>query len=138
MYPLGFESITELLSGRTPSVAVGTLPLEVRRYFGRSHDIVYLSSESAAHILEQHGDHIEAQDLLRIPKILETGLWISEKQRPEWCSVFHYSSQSQDRFVAAVKVTKDRRECFLTTLHRAKKRQIRSKMRRGDVLRSHW
>ena len=138
MYPLSPEDLRDLMSGRMPRLAVGTLPLEVRRHFGRSEDKVFLSSESVVHILEKHGEHIGYEELLLIPKILEAGLWIGEFNRPEWCSASLFLEDENRRLLAAIKVTKDRRESFVATLHQAKPRQIRSKMRRGIILRQHW
>lgn len=138
MYPLTLENIIELISHKRPQVSVGTLPLEVRKHFGRSHDVVVLSAESAKHILTEHGEHIGHPELLKIPQVLEKGMWISENDRPEWCIASFFEQNTGTRFLAAIKVTKDRKECFLASFYKVQKRQIRSKMKRGHVLRNHW
>ena len=135
-YPVNSADIDELTAHRRPQLAVGTIPHEVKIYFRCSKDVVYLSSESAVHILERHGDHIGKSEFLKLPAILERGLWIAD--RPECCSVSFHDQDLGRRYIAAVKVTKDRSRSYLTTLHFGQVRQVRALMRRGPLLRKHW
>ncbi|WP_368465714.1 hypothetical protein [Hoeflea sp. TYP-13] len=101
---------------------------------GAQLDLVYLSSASLEHILEKHGD-VEMLDLLVLPKLLETGLWIGD--RPNTCSIAFQHPDDGNRYISAIKSAADGYEHYITTFHRCGKRQTKSLLKRGPVLRKH-
>lgn len=131
-----YESdLIELLNGRRLEIEVGTIPTEARSYLGCSRDTIFLSQHSLKHIFRNHGDHISAKEITLIPTILMRGMWLSDK-RPNFVIV---SSVLEDiRFKAAIKTTEDRRRNYISTFHRTAKRQTKSLVGRGNVLRPAW
>ena len=124
-----------LLTRQRPEIEVGTLPHEVRKYFSCSRDTVFLSKESLRHIFERHGDHVQLSEILLTPKILREGLWLAD-HRPEHCIV---SCQvNEHRYKLVVKVTKDRRRCYVVTFHRTAKRQTKALLKKSRILRIAW
>lgn len=129
------SDLVDLLAGRRPELEVATLPIEVRKYLGCSRDTVFLSKESAEHILMKHGDHITNGDLKLLPLLLFQGLWLSD-DRPTH-AVLSCEHQHK-RYKSVIKVTNDRRRTYVKTLHRTARRQTRALMRKGNVLRNAW
>lgn len=126
----------ELLAGRRPEIEVGSLPLEVRKYFQCSRDTIFLTTESARHIIKKHGDHLGFGQLYLIPSALRMGLWIAD--RASSCAITYQEESSGQRFIGAVKITNDRTRTFLTTFHFGSDRQTKSILKRGAPLRPHW
>ena len=127
--------LIDLLAGRKPEVEVGVLPHEVRNYLGCSRDTVYLTQHSLLHILQRHGDHVAPEDIRLAPEVMMRGLWLSD-DRPNFAVVSCLVDEL--RFRAVVKTTVDRRRNYLSTFHRMAKRQTRSLLKRGTVLRQAW
>ncbi|WP_159089153.1 hypothetical protein [Tateyamaria sp. Alg231-49] len=130
------DELIDLLAGRRGDLQVGVIPLEVRQHFGCSREEVFLSSESARHIIDEHGDHIGKNELLRIPEILTKGMWVADRKLA--CSVSFQTETPAIRLLAAIKITRNHSRMYVSTLHRAKKRQTKSKLKRGQLLRPHW
>src|SRR6056297_1274636 len=96
------RQLVELSASRRPELEVGTLPHEVRRYLGCSRDTIYLSDHSIKHIIQKHGDHITNAEIKRLPKILFTGLWLSDARPTHAIASCELGGI---RFKAVVKVT---------------------------------
>lgn len=126
----------ELLAGRRPEIEVGSLPHEVRKHFQCARDTIFLTSISARHILQSHGDHIGFDQIALIPAALTKGLWIGD--RPNGCAISYFEVASRQRYKGAVKITNDRTRCYLQTFHLASARQTKSILKRGNPLRPHW
>lgn len=129
------SDLVDLLAGKRPEIEIATLPLEVRKYLGCSRDTVFLSSESARHIVRKHGDHISHDELRLLPRILFTGLWLGDERLTHAISSCVIDGV---RFKAVVKVTVDRRRTYVKTLHRVSRRQTRSLLRDKKRLRESW
>lgn len=130
------SEFVELLAGRRPEIEVGPMPLEVRKHFQCSRDTIFLTTASARHIIKEHGDHIGFDQVAIIPDALTMGLWIDD--RPNSCAISYLEVASGQRYIGAVKITKDRTRSFLTTFHFASVRQTKSLLKRGVQLRPHW
>lgn len=126
------SDLVELLSGRRPELEIATLPHEVRLHLGCSRDTVFLSKESARHIILRHGEHISNEELKLLPWILFHGLWLADTQ-PTYAvvSCFHEGIG----YKSVVKVTNDRRRTYVTTLHRTAQRQNKALTKKGKILR---
>ena len=136
MISVTLEELAHLVAGKRPRLEVGYLPHEVCRFFGTSKSTVMLSTESARHILTEHGDHIELKDLATLPKLLQYGGWIND--RNNHCAVIYYSNEHRWHFHAVVKVTKDRQETLVVSLRKSRRKAVKRTVRNGQKLRDHW
>jgi hypothetical protein len=132
---LDLEDIINLLSGNTPWISVGRVVNQARSHLTQKTSTVQLSSDSTRHILSKHGDHLEPASLLLLPASLQNGLWIADRENS--CRISYLEPESGIRYLAALKVTKNKSEVFLTTFHRAQKGQTKALLKRGKVLRNH-
>lgn len=130
------SELVELISGKRPELQVAVLPHEAREHFRCSRDTVYLSYQSARHIIMKHGDSISNTELKLLPRILFQGVWLADKDRPTHAVVS--CEVGSRRLKAVVKVTEDRRRTYVKTLHLTAPRQTRSMFRRGNLLRPAW
>jgi hypothetical protein len=138
MISLKPSDLLDLLASRRPEMEVGSMPLEARKFLGCARDTIFLSSESAKHILEEHGDHIAPESFEILPIALRKGLRIGEASRGNFCTVSFVDVEMERRYFVAIKTTKDRRRTYVTSFHLGKARQTKSKLKRGQVLRQHW
>jgi len=136
MYKFELDDLHDLLANRRAPLVVGHLPYEVRKFFGRSKEPVLLSRESYSHILTKHRDHINTSEILRLPQLLREGRWTFDKGLT--CSVYLNVSANRRFLKAAVKVTSDRSESYLTTMHRTHAKHIKQLEKRGTPLRAPW
>ena len=128
-------SLVQLLGGNRPEVEIGSLPLEVRKHVGCSKDTVFLTTESARHIIGKHGNHVTLDELILLPLLLERGLWLSDRNKTHTVVC---NQIGPTRFKAVVKVTVDRTRTYVVTMHRMAPRQTKSLLKRGSVLREAW
>ncbi len=63
---LDLDTLHRLIAGQVRTLAVGRIPDEVRNYFGATTQTVFLSTDSVRHILQEHSDHLEVPELLKI------------------------------------------------------------------------
>jgi len=136
MYLITGDELHDLLASRRAPLIVGHLPPEVRKFFGRSKEPVLLSRESYEHILKAHRNHLALDELLLLPNLLREGRWTHDKGLT--CSVYVRNPCGNGFLKAAVKVTADRTESFVCTMHRTNKRHIEQLEKRGTPLRSAW
>ena len=136
MIDVSIEEIAFLVAGQRPRLEVGYLPHEVSQFFGTSKSTILLSTESARHILAEHGDHIDISDLAMLPKFLREGGWIND--RKNHCAVIYFSKEHDWHFHTVVKVTADRQETLVVSLRKSRRTAIKRTVRRGTTLRDHW
>lgn len=132
---LELEDLHRLITGQVSTLDVGRVPDEVQPYFGSPTRAVFLSTDSIRHILQQHADHLETPELLKIPAALERGLWIADRKMS--CCISYFDAAESIRYICVVKVTRRRHELYLKTFHRGAKRQTKALLKRGPLLRTH-
>lgn len=132
---IDLDTLHRLIAGQVRILAVGRIPDEVQRYFRSTTQTVFLSADSALHILQQHSDHLEVPELLKIPTAIDRGLWIPDRETS--CCLSYFDDKEFIRYIGAVKVTKRRHELYLSTFHRGANRQTKALLRRGKLLRAH-
>jgi len=132
---LDIEDIARLLAGNSESIPVGRVVNQARSHLSQKTSVILLSTDSTRHILTKHGDHIEPSTLLIIPEALRVGLWIADREFS--CRVSYEQKETGVRYLAAVKATKNRREIYLSTFHRAQQGQTKSVLKRGKIVRNH-
>lgn len=125
-------TLNNLLTSRNHAVLVGHLPEETYEHMHVKHNMIHFSNSSLMHILSKHKD-IQLVDLLIIPRMLSDGLWIGDRNKS--CCISYYSPEKRRHFIGAVKSAKDGSEHYFTTFHKAGKRQLKSKINRGKILR---
>lgn len=132
---LDLEDIINLLSGQQSTIPVGRIVNQARLHLTQKTSTILLSSDSTRHILSKHGDHMEPSTLLLLPDALRNGLWIADRHNS--CRISFFEKDSGVRYLAALKVTRDKKEVFVTTFHRAQKGQTKALLKRGNLLRQH-
>jgi len=127
--------LNDLKTGRVRVLQIGPVPTETHGHLRTTLGIVHLSTASINHILEEHPD-INILDLLVIPFLVRDGLWIAD--RPGACCISYvHPEDAAKRYISAVKSVADGHELYLTTFHRAGRRQTKSLLKRGPILRRH-
>ncbi|WP_319499297.1 hypothetical protein [uncultured Cohaesibacter sp.] len=131
---LELSQLHKLKQTKGASIWIGKLPQEVQLHLGSKMDNIYLSQASLIHILTEHQD-VNLFELLIIPEMLLKGLWIAD--RPNWCCISFQCTEEDRRYKAAIKAADNGYEHYLTTFHKTSKRQTKSILKRGPVLRKH-
>jgi hypothetical protein len=133
---LTLEDLEDLANNYRDPVRVGEIPSQVAKALGLRNYNVYLSRSSLFHIQEAHPD-IDHFALLNLPLAIELGLLIQEIERPHMIIVSYLNSVIEMRFVAALKISQNGTEIWVSSFYRAKSRQTKSILRRGRVLQNH-
>ena len=131
-----FEDIEDLRSRQRDPIRVGELPFDVATQLGLLNHGVYLSRQSYFHIISAHGD-IDDYRLLLLPQILKNGLIVQENTKRNILVVSYLDQNSGLRFVTALKIAQSNTEVWVSSMYRAKRRQTKSILRRGTVLKTH-
>ena len=136
MIVISLEELAQLVSGQRPRLEVGYLPHEVSQFFGTSKSTIHLSADSARHILAEHRDHIELKDFSVLPKVLQQGGWINDRENH--CAVIYFSTEHDWHFHAVVKVTKNRGETLVVSFRKSRRKAVKRTVKKGTKLRGHW
>ncbi len=118
----------ELAAGRHDPLQVGELPVRVLEHFGCRLPWVYLSKETFDKIMRKHG-HVTFFDVLILPEMLRKGRYVADRRNA--VAVCYRHPETDKDFAAAVKITADAFELYVTTVHRAERKQVERIMRRG-------
>ena len=130
------EDIEDLRSRQRDPIRVGELPFDVAIQLGLLNHGVYLSRQSYHHIINAHGD-IDDFKLLLLPQILKRGLIVQENAKRNVIVISYLDRNSGLRYVAALKIAQSNTEVWVSSLYRAKRRQTKSILRRGTILKNH-
>ena len=99
---------------------------------GGKSSTVLLSDETARKQAEKHPD-IMPGDYAHVQVLVDKGLVVRQGERT---LVFAAETDAGKWWRLVVKRTADGRETYLVAFHRIKQNQLRSTMRRGDVIRT--
>ena len=94
---------------------------------------IYLSKESCIHIFEEH-PCLQEFELLLLPHAITRGMLIRERDRQN-CVVAIYQHVGK-RYIAAMKRSRSR-EIWVTTFHRARYKQTKALLKKGQIVRPH-
>lgn len=130
---LNLDDLHGLLLARQNRLLVGYAPFEAKAYFKAKTNKIYLSDQTISKNILKH--KIPIEELLKIPKALSAGLWVAD--RPNACCISYFCSIDNLRYILAAKVTANKAEIFLTTMHRGGQRQTAAIIKRGPILRTH-
>lgn len=98
---------------------------------GLQSSLVSLSPESLTHIRHRHPD-ISDWDILMIPRIISEGMVIQERKNPQFVVFSLFVSEApRKRLNCTVKFLFGKQEAYISTLHKAQKRQLRGLQKRG-------
>lgn len=121
----------ELAAGRHDPLEIGALPDRIKRYLGCRLPFVYLSKFTFDKIMRKH-DHVTFFDLLVLPIILRDGTYIAD--RAGAVVIAHKHPETGKDYIAAVKVTTDQCELWLSTFHRIEPKIRDRVLRRGRIV----
>jgi hypothetical protein len=132
---LELSQVYNLLRNRDGTIHFEHLPVPVAEHLGSTLRIVYLSNRSLRHIFENHKDVTEF-DILILPMMIRDGFWIGDK--PKQACVFYKHPEHEKLYKAAVKVTLDGLEAYVSSFYRCSPKKITSALKRGVVLAGEW
>ena len=130
------EDIASLRAGHRDPIVVGDLPHAVAEYMGVYVPKVYLSQESLAHINYRHPDVLDV-DILLAQNAIRNGWFLRENKKPEKYLCSYFDQHSSRRFGGVLKIASPDREVYLTTFHRAHRRQTIAWQKRCTTVRTH-
>ncbi|MGQ0740794.1 MAG: hypothetical protein ACT4OG_00635 [Alphaproteobacteria bacterium] len=131
------DDLLRLSLGHAANVTVCRLPLSVASFFDANTVEVKLSASTLRHIAKQH-KHLFPKDILLIGEAVKRGMFVKESQRPNRFSAWYqHPKDEKKRFIVGLKFARGTHELWITTFHRAKKRQARALLARGVMLRKH-
>ena len=131
------EDLFWLLLDKRPFIPVCKLPQDVCAEIGAATTIVRLSRSTLTHIIGDHVD-VDVSQLMMMPKAIQWGLLVDDRERPN-----HIIASYQDpyatarRYIAVMKITRNRKEIWISTFHRSKERQTRRILEKGRILKKH-
>jgi hypothetical protein len=132
---LTLQDIFDLRTGWRNPVNVGELPDAIRRLLGLRVPQVHFSRESFEHTQKKHPDLTDL-DLLLIPFAVERGMILRERRKPNVLLGVYQEPTTHRRFVAVMKIAAAH-EVWLSSFHRAHRRQTGQWLKRCYLLRSH-
>ncbi len=121
----------ELAAGRHDPLQVGELLPRVLTRLGCRLPWAYLSKETFDKIMRKH-NHVTLFDLLILPDMMRRGRYVADRRNA--VAVCYRHPETNKDFIAAAKVTADAYELYITTFHRAERKQVERLMRRGDEI----
>ncbi len=130
------EDLINLRSGYKSSHQVAELSQKILEKLGWRSPIVYLSKVSLLHISEAHPD-ITDFDLLLLPKIIADGLLIQETKRKNILIASLQLDGADIRLVAILKRAETNFDIWIQSVHRTRKRQTTSLLKRGTMIKKH-
>ena len=113
-------------------IVVGELPNLVRVKLKLRVPLVHLSRDSLEHIGRRHPE-IDDFELPIVSLIVERGMILQEKEKPNFLLAVGKDRDSHRKYVAVMKMTAGNLEVWLTSFHRTTDRQIR-KWKRDNIL----
>jgi hypothetical protein len=129
------QDIHDLRSGWRNPINVAELPDSIRVALNLRVPQVHFSQETLTHIRQKHPD-VSDFDLLLITPAVERGMIMRERRKPNILLAVYQEPASHRRFVAVMKVAAVY-EIWLTSFHRAHRRQTAQWLKQCDLLRQH-
>ena len=108
---------------------IAALDEDLQRRLGAQQKAVLLSDETLAKQKVSHPD-LTAEEYQLLPEIFHKGRVIRENEHN-----IHFYAIRGRLYKAVVKITQKRHENYLTTFHRARKKQVESETRGGLLIR---
>ena len=131
------EALSSLAGGKLPYIFLAAVERDIAIALGvESTREVKLSRDSFAHIKSKHPEIIYCEFEL-LPDAIRNGLVIREGGSPRKASICYQNPNSHQRYIAAIQSTRSGDEMFCMTFHRARPRNTRSKIKRGEIIRNH-
>jgi hypothetical protein len=130
------EDLLRLLLDKRPYIPVCKLPQDVCAAVGLATTTVRLSRASLTHIIGDHSD-VDVSQLMMMPKAIQWGLLVDDQDRPGTIIASYQDPYAARRYIAILKITRNRQEIWVSTFHRSKERQTRRILEKGPVLKKH-
>ena len=129
------DDLNNLRNGYKTSHQVAEFPQTVLDRLSWKSSIIYLSKESLHHINSDHPD-IDDFVLLLLPKMIRNGLIVQEAKKPNIVVVIYQIDETK-RISVILKRARNGFDIWVSSIHRMKKRQTASILKRGFVIQNH-
>lgn len=133
---LTLADINDLKQRYRNPIHVGSIPYAVAKHLELKNSNVYLSLKSYKHIQEDHPD-ISDYDLLMIPLAIQYGLLVTEYKKPNIIMCSYFDPNIGKRYIISVKFAANKTEVWVCSMYRAKLRQTRTLLKKGEILKTH-
>jgi hypothetical protein len=133
---LTIENLESLFRGDCDPIQVGEIPNIVSKELNIIVPYVYLSLNTAQHIFNDHPD-IDKFDLLHMPFAIRRGMLLQECRKPRVLISCYQTTNPQKRFITVMKRAAKDTEIWISTFHRAHRRQTISIQKRAQLLKKH-
>ena len=125
---LEHSQLIVLLTGKNDPLWICNVPDKVRNALGCSTSAVYLSRESAAHILREHND-IDTFQILLLPIAIERGRLVVEIDRPQFINSIYKNIDGRIYFVA-LKIAQKGHELWVSSIYRITNKKMAQKLKK--------
>jgi len=132
---LTLDDINAVLEGKRNPIWIGRLPQQVALGLGLRVPNVYMDKAYAEKILSK--DEIDKFKILMLPFAISNGLLMQERDKPNILLANFNDPDSYRRYTAALKIANNNHEIWLSTFHRAHKKQTRAQKKRSRILKNH-
>lgn len=126
---LEHSQLAILLTGKNNPLWICSVPDRARAVLGCSTGAVYLSKESATHILTDHND-ISTFELLILPVAIQNGRIMREKDNNRFLGSFYTDKESQKIFYVSMKVVGGGHELWVSSMYKLTPAKLTKKLRR--------
>jgi len=127
-------TLINLVDGSMKYAAIGRIPPDALDALGWSTDLVWISSETAKKIATKHPD-VDARSLRFAWAAICDGLYVREPERTDEVLVAFWDAHLTKFLFLPLKHIPGKQEIWLKTIHRAATGQLKSKCRRGEIVR---
>lgn len=131
-----FDEFIDLALGIRDTITVCNLDSRVTNILVAQTPRVSLSRESLLHIRKRRPD-MPIGHILYLPDTIRGGMIIRDNQKKNHIVIAYQSPDSPRRYVAVLKVAGRGHAIYVQTFYFAKKRQTKSLLARGTLLRAH-
>jgi len=127
-------TLANLIDGSVKHAAIGRIPPDALDSLGWSTDLVWVSSDTVKKIATKHPD-IDARLLRFSWAAVCDGLYVRESKRTDEVLVAFRDPHLEKFLFLPLKHIPGKKEIWLKTVHRAAEGQLKSKCRRGKIIR---
>jgi hypothetical protein len=129
---LEHSQLAALRAGRNDPLWICSIPERARRHLGCSTGAVYLSRQSAEHILSGHND-IDSFDLLLLPVAVTRGYLLAEIGNPRFLNAAYDLKDGRIYFVP-MKTAAGGHELWVSSMYRLTPRKLAKKLSRAVIV----
>lgn len=126
---LEHSQLAVLLTGKNNPLWICSVPDRVRAALGCSTGAVYLSRDSANHILTEHND-ITTFELLILPVAIQNGKIMKEKDSSKFLGCFYTDEETSKIFYVSFKIVQGGHELWVSSMYKLTTAKLQKKLRK--------